>query len=162
MYREANAVQFPRLVWSSIVVAALSEWEVVLRGYPEYLRHHLKGAGLPNPDAVGKSLMDGFKRFVKSNPPLAIDFSAASWCAMNNHRLIRNIIVHWGGHLSGRDADQVEQFVKSAAVGIERQGDFIVCGQEYASSVVDDALDFSIQIDEAVLAQYPHLWRNGA
>lgn len=156
--REVNAAAFPPLVWSSVAVTAFSQWEVILRAYPEYLSHHLRAPGLDNAEAVGVELMKGFKTFVKRLPEIGFDFSIdASWQDMNDHRRVRNLIVHWGGRLSGTGAHKVEQFIEQRDPGLERHGGFLVCQERYADMVVQTVLDFLIQFDEALRERLPHL-----
>lgn len=160
MFREANAATFPRLVWSSMVVTVLSEWEVVLRSYPQYLAYHLRMTGLQDPDAIGERLMDGFKSFVNGPLALGLDFSCApGWESMNGHRLVRNLIVHWGGYIDGPSSTKAERFIERRGEEIGRRGNLLVLSRRYVDSLVIDAKNFLFAFDEALLDRFLQLMK---
>lgn len=152
-----NAVTLPHLVWSSLSVAVVSEWEDALRGFMQYLAHQLKSGKAVYTDANGRCLMDEFETFVNETARVDFDFAGGEWRDMYDHILIRDLIVQRGGRIEGEEANAAEMFIDRRQGALERSGDTFICRRLYAESIIDAAIGFFIVFDQTLRERFRHI-----
>ena len=148
---------YPDLIWSSIVVRGVAQWELSLRAYCEYLALKLECA---DPESVlaadyAGDVFSRFKKLIRQETSLEFDFGASQeWEEMQNHQSVRNIIVHWGGFVTGRDEERVLNFASRSEVPLNIQEGRVVLSAKYAQNVVECGTEFVVDFDSHLVKKY--------
>ena len=144
-------------VWTSLAAAVMAEWDQALRGFSQFLVHHLKIEDEMYAYATGGRPMEEFESFVGGPVGLDFDFEIPEWQVMAEHVQICDALKQHHGRLQRGETIEHETDPENHVRRLTTVGNEPVCDRRYAESIIEDALNFFVVLDQTLREQFRHI-----